>query len=378
VLTFVGTRPEAIKLAPVIKALARAEGVISEVCAVGQHREMLQQALDVFEIVPEYRCRVMRPDQSLASLTARLAVQMDRVVAEASPDWILAQGDTTTVMVASLVAFYRGVRFGHVEAGLRTGHLRQPFPEELNRRIADLVASAYFAPTPGARTALLAEGCDSRLIYVTGNTIVDALHDVIARPYAWDRGPLAVLDPDAPLALITAHRRESFGAPLSRLCAAISEIASRYPEVRFVYPVHLNPSVRRTVLELLGHRDNIVLLEPLDYVSLVQLMRRARLVLTDSGGLQEEAPSLGVPVLVLRERTERPEGLAMGLVRLVGTEVKRIVAEAQAILDAAPAARRGALHDSPYGDGRAAARIVAVLTGAVREQVTEAVVPASA
>lgn len=377
-LTFVGTRPEAIKLAPVIKALARAEGVISEVCAVGQHREMLQQALDVFEIVPEYRCRVMRADQSLASLTGRLVVQMDRVVATASPDWILAQGDTTTVMVASLVAFYRGVRFGHVEAGLRTGHLRQPFPEELNRRVADLVASAYFAPTPGARAALLAEGCDPRQIYVTGNTIVDALYDVISRPYNWDRGPLAVLDPDDPLVLITAHRRESFGAPLSRLCAAISEIASRYPEVSFVYPVHLNPSVRRTVFELLGHRDNIVLLDPLDYASLVQLMRRARLVLTDSGGLQEEAPSLGVPVLVLRDRTERPEGLATGLVRLVGTEVGRIVAEAQAILDAAPAARSGALRDSPYGDGRAAARIVAVLTGAPREQLTEAAVPASA
>lgn len=361
VLTIVGTRPEVIKMAPVIRALEDTDGVHARVCAIGQHREMLQQALDVFGIVPDYERNVMRPNQSLAALTAVLTQEIDAVVDQCGPDWILAQGDTTTVMVAALIAFYRGIRFGHVEAGLRTGDLDRPFPEELNRRVADLVASAYFAPTTRAAETLRREGVDPRRIHVTGNTIVDALHEVAGRAYNWTSGPLRSVNPDRPLVLITAHRRESFGGPFRQLCQAIADLAARFAYVQFVYPVHLNPNVREPVFDLLGSRNNVFLLEPLDYVSLVQLMRRSQVVLTDSGGIQEEAPSFGVPVLVMRETTERPEGLATGLVQLVGTDRRRIVDGATAVLSACRETR-GELRPSPYGDGHAAARIVAAIT----------------
>ena len=363
VLSVVGTRPEAIKMAPVIQALDRTPGFASRVCALGQHREMLQQALAVFDIRPDYVCDVMRPGQTLAGLTAALTHELDDVVATCRPDWILAQGDTTTVMTAALVAFYRGLRFGHVEAGLRTGDLQRPFPEELNRRVADLIASVYFAPTPLAREALLREGCDPQRIHVTGNTIIDALHAVVGRRYDWAAGPLADVNPERPIVLITAHRRESFGAPVRDICQAIATLARRFAAdaVQFVYPVHLNPDVNRPVYDMLAGQENIFLLEPLDYVSLVQVMRRARLVLTDSGGIQEEAPSLGVPVLVLRDTTERPEGMTAGLVRLVGTDSDRITTEAERALRAPESAFRGVLRASPYGDGRAASRIVAAL-----------------
>ena len=361
VLSVVGTRPEAIKMAPVIQALAGTPGFVARVCALGQHREMLHHALAVFDLRPDYHRDVMRPGQTLAGLTAALTHELDQVVEDCQPDWILAQGDTTTVMTAALVAFYRGVRFGHVEAGLRTGDLQRPFPEEVNRRIADLVASAWFAPTPHAREALLREGCDPGRIHVTGNTIVDALHAVVRRRYDWAGGPLARVNPDRPIVLVTAHRRESFGAPLRGICHAIAALARGFADVQFVYPVHLNPNVKGPVVDMLCGSDNIFLLEPLDYVSLVQVMRRAHVVLTDSGGIQEEAPSLGVPVLVLRDTTERPEGLASGLVRLVGTDPHRITSEARRVLLAPAAATRGMLRASPYGDGRAASRIVAAL-----------------
>lgn len=361
VLSVVGTRPEAIKMAPVIQALAETPGFVPRVCALGQHREMLHHALAVFDVRPDYQCDVMRSGQTLAGLTAALTHELDEVVEDCQPDWILAQGDTTTVMAAALVAFYRGLRFGHVEAGLRTGDLQRPFPEEVNRRIADLVASAWFAPTPHAREALLREGCDPGRIHVTGNTIVDALHAVVRRRYDWAGGPLARVHPDRTIVLVTAHRRESFGAPLRGICDAIAALARGFADVQFVYPVHLNPNVKGPVGDMLCASDNIFLLEPLDYVSLVQVMRRAHLVLTDSGGIQEEAPSLGVPVLVLRDTTERPEGLASGLVRLVGTDPHRITSEARRVLLAPAAATRGMLRASPYGDGRAASRIVAAL-----------------
>ena len=370
VLSIVGTRPEVIKMAPVIRALEDSPVVESRVCAIGQHREMLQQALDVFAIAPDYERNVMRPNQSLAALTAALIHEIDAVVEESRPDWILAQGDTTTVMTAALTGFYRGIPFGHVEAGLRTGDLQHPFPEELNRRVADLTAAAYFAPTGRAAEALRREGVDPRRIHVTGNTIVDALHDVARRPYDWASGPLGRVDPERPLVLITAHRRESFGGPFRQLCQAIADLASRFAHVQFVYPVHLNPNVREPVFDLLGRCANVLLLEPLDYVSLLQVMRRAQLVLTDSGGIQEEAPSFGVPVLVMRDATERPEGLATGLVRLVGTDRGRIGDAAAAVLSACRP-RSGELRSSPYGDGHAASRIVAVITDA------EAAIPAA-
>ncbi|MGH7140720.1 MAG: non-hydrolyzing UDP-N-acetylglucosamine 2-epimerase, partial [Pirellulales bacterium] len=288
---------------------------------------------------------------------------LDQVVAETNPDWVLAQGDTTTVFAAAVVAFYRKVRFGHVEAGLRTGDKHRPFPEEINRRLADVVSDTYFAPTERARRTLLAEGCRAEDVYVTGNTVIDALLQIVARDYSWNDGPLAALPNDQRLVLVTAHRRDSFGAPFRDLCLAIRELSERFAGegVHFVYPVHLNPNVRGPVRELLRGRANLTLLEPLDYFSLVHLMKRSALILTDSGGIQEEAPSLHVPVLVMRETTERPEGIEAGVARLVGTDRARIVREATRLLEDPAAHQAMAGGGSPYGDGRAAQRIVQVL-----------------
>jgi len=363
VLCVVGTRPEAIKMAPVIKELRRyPERVRSVICSVGQHRKMLDQVLDVFQIAPDYELNVMQPEQSLSQLTANLFSGLDPVVERTRPDWILAQGDTTSVLVAAMVAFYHGIGFGHVEAGLRTGDKQRPFPEEINRRMADLVASVYFAPTETARQALLREGCAEQDIYVTGNTVVDALNDVASREYDRCSGPLSTLPLDRRLVLITAHRRESFGDPFRELCLAIRDLARIFAgAVHFVYPVHLNPNVQQPVREILSGLSNVSLIEPLDYVSLVHLMKRSRLILTDSGGIQEEAPGLRVPVLVMRDNTERPEGVEAGAVRLVGTKRCRIVREAERLLRD-PAAHEAMVTDkNPYGDGNAAKRIVAAL-----------------
>ncbi len=364
VLTVFGTRPEVIKMAPVIKELERPSSEIRSVtCSVGQHRQMLDQALRLFGITPDIDLNLMEANQRLPQLTAKLFESLDRVIDDVKPDWILAQGDTTTVFVAAMEAYYRGVQFGHVEAGLRTGDKHRPFPEEVNRRIADIVADVYFAPTDRARDALLAEGCKSDDVFVTGNTVIDALYDVAGRDYDWESGPLASIPSDRQLVLITAHRRESFGPPFRDLCLAIAELARSVEGQRthFIYPVHLNPNVREPVMSLLAGVTNVSLIEPLDYLSLVQLMKRCALVLTDSGGIQEEAPALGVPVLVMRETTERPEGLASGLAKLVGTDRARIVAESIDILrtPASPGARDD--FSSPYGDGQAARRIVSVL-----------------
>lgn len=364
VLSVFGTRPEAIKMAPVVRELKRhPRQVHSVVCSTGQHREMLDQVLDLFQIEPDYDLDLMRPNQNLSQLTARLFEGLDRVMAEVRPDWVLAQGDTTTVFVVGMVAFYRGTRFGHVEAGLRTGDKRRPFPEEVNRRLADVVSDAYFAPTERARQTLLAEGCREQDVYLTGNTVIDALLEIAGREYQWRSGPLADLPTDRRLVLITAHRRESFGEPFRELCLAIRELSEQFAGdgVHFVYPVHLNPNVRGPVRELLHGCSNLSLLEPLDYLSLVQLMKRSTLILTDSGGIQEEAPSLRVPVLVMRETTERPEGIEAGVVRLVGTQRERIVDEARRLLLDTEAHRAMANGASPYGDGRAAERLVAAV-----------------
>jgi UDP-N-acetylglucosamine 2-epimerase (non-hydrolysing) len=364
VLSVIGTRPEAIKMAPVIRELEkRADRVRSILCVTGQHREMLDQVLDIFSIHPDIDLDLMAPDQSLSALTANLFSALDPVVAEARPDWVLAQGDTTTVLVASLVAFYRRVRFGHVEAGLRTGNRDQPFPEEVNRRIADIVADLHFAPTARCRAALLAEGTPEACIHVTGNTVIDALLAVVDQPYDWSAGPLAGLPAAERLVLVTAHRRESFGAPLRDICLALRDLAGGFAdgEARLVYPVHLNPNVRRPVYELLGGLPNVSLIEPLGYRDMAQLMRRAALILTDSGGIQEEAPSLGVPVLVMRDATERPEGIEAGVVRLVGTHRERVVSEAERILRDPAAHAAMATRVNPYGDGRAASRIASIL-----------------
>lgn len=362
VLCVFGTRPEAIKMAPVIKELRRhRDRIETVVCVTGQHREMLDQVLRLFEISPDYDLDIMRQEQSLAQITSCALTRLDGVLGRVRPDWVLTQGDTTTAMAATLAAFYRRVKVGHVEAGLRTWNKSHPFPEEINRKIADGICDIHFAPTAAARQNLLREGVHASSIDVTGNTVIDALLDILGMEYDWSRGPLADVPRHKRLILVTAHRRENFGEPLQNICAALRTIAAGYPDTHVVYPVHLNPQVRRVVFKALGGSKNITLLDPLEYVHLAQLMKQSYMVLTDSGGLQEEAPGLGKPVLVLREVTERPEGVAAGTVRVVGTEARNIVQAAAHLLDDRAAYERMARAVNPYGDGKASGRIVARL-----------------
>lgn len=359
VLSIFGTRPEAIKTAPVVKELAKHPGRIeSVVCVTAQHRQMLDQVLSLFEIEPDYDLNLMRPNQSLAQITASALTELDAVLNDVKPDWVLTQGDTTTAMVGALAGFYRRVKIGHIEAGLRTWDKYQPFPEEINRKIADAVCDLHFAPTVQSRENLLREGVGESSIVVTGNTVIDALLDVAKREYDWESGELASVPRDKRLILVTAHRRENFGSPLEQICKALKEIATRFPDVHLVYPVHLNPNVQKVVRAELRNMKNITLLEPLDYLPLVQLMKASTLVLTDSGGLQEEAPGLGKPVLVLREVTERPEGVGAGTVRLVGTDDQRIVHETARLLEDRAEYERMSQAVNPYGDGHASERIV--------------------
>lgn len=365
VLSVVGTRPEAIKMAPVIKELEKyPDEIQSVVCATAQHREMLDQVLELFEIRLDYDLDLMRPGQTLSGLTARILDALDGVVARERPDWLLVQGDTTTVMTGTLVAFYHKVRVGHVEAGLRTGDKFQPFPEEINRRIADVISDLHFAPTESNRRNLLNEGIPDETIIVTGNTVIDALLMMVerARRYVLNKWEPSLNG--RRIILVTAHRRESFGQPLQKICRALAEIAREYAsDVHIIYPVHLNPNVWGPVHAALSGILNITLTEPLGYEEFVGLMDRAYLVLTDSGGLQEEAPGLGKPVLVLREVTERPEGVAAGAVKVVGTSYQRIAEETAVLLDDGKAYERMAQAINPYGDGRASQRIVAALLG---------------
>lgn len=362
VLSVVGTRPEAIKMAPVIQELARHAGrVEARVCATAQHREMLDQVLGLFGIVPDVDLNLMQPGQTLSEVAARVLLALDPVLVEWRPDWLLAQGDTTTVMAAALCAHHNRVRVGHVEAGLRSYDRANPFPEEMNRVVADHAADLLFAPTAQAQDNLLREGICADRIRVTGNTVIDALLQVAASPWQPPGDdPLHSLDPDKRLLLVTAHRRENFGAPLLDIISALRDLAAR-GDVQVVYPVHLNPNVRGPVYQALGGVPGVILTPPVDYRRLVYLLKRSALVLTDSGGIQEEAPSLGVPVLVLRQVTERPEGVAAGTARVVGTDRDRIVAEASRLLDDPAAYREMAQAANPYGDGHAAGRIVQAL-----------------
>ncbi len=329
---------------------------------------MLDQVLDLFEIIPDIDLDIMRPNQTLAELTANIFTKMDPVLRDLRPDWILVQGDTTTVMATSLLAYYHRIRIGHVEAGLRTGDKWQPFPEEINRRVAGVVADLHFAPTIWAQNNLLREGVPAKQIIVTGNPVIDALQIASAMPISSELRlileklnlPHDQIPMQTPrLVLITAHRRESFGEPLEDICSAIRDLAEYYrDQVSFIYPVHLNPNVQSTVRRMLSDLANVALLDPMDYLPWVQLIRRAALILTDSGGLQEEAPGLGVPVLVMRQVTERPEGVEAGAVRLVGTDRELIVSESHRLLDDPEAHRQMSKAINPYGDGHAAERIV--------------------
>ena len=365
VLTIFGTRPEAIKMAPVIRQLKLdPQHFDVHVCVTAQHRQMLDQVLTLFNIQPDVDLDIMKPNQSLADLTAAIFSRLDAVIRDVRPDWVLAQGDTTTVMVASLLAFYNRSRFGHVEAGMRTGDKWQPFPEEINRRVAGVVADMHFAPTDWSRQNLLHEHIPDSNIFVTGNPVIDALQWVARQPYPEGELEKLGLSAGKRTVLITAHRRENFGTPLEEAFHAIKQLADMYAgNVNFIYPVHMNPNVQEPAHRILGNVPNIKLLPPLDYLPLVQILKRSALVLTDSGGLQEEAPGLGVPVLVLRDVTERPEGVQAGTVRLVGTDRQKIVATASLLLNDPKEHQAMSKAVNPYGDGHAAERIAQALGG---------------
>jgi UDP-N-acetylglucosamine 2-epimerase (non-hydrolysing) len=367
VLAVFGTRPEVIKLAPVIRELRKyPDRVMCKVCVTAQHRQMLDQMLQVFQIQPDYDLNIMQDNQSPSYVAARVLMELEGVIQREKPDWVLIQGDTTTVAAAALAAYYAGVKVAHVEAGLRTGDKWRPFPEEINRRVVGAIADLHFAPTALARANLLREGVAPEAVVVTGNPVIDALRWIAAQPPS----PAAVellaragVPGGRRLVLVTAHRRESFGAGILALCQALAELAERFPELTILYPVHPNPNVHRPVYQILGRIPNIMLTEPLDYATLVHIMAQAVLVLTDSGGIQEEAPSLGKPVLVLREVTERPEAIQAGTARLVGTDPQRIVSETVRLLTDPAEYNRMARAVNPYGDGRAAERIVSALLG---------------
>jgi len=352
-------------MAPVVKALSNESGVTSRVCVTAQHREMLDQVLSLFDIVPDLDLDLMRPSQTLADLTAAVFSGLDPILRDEDPDWVLVQGDTTTVMAASLLAFYHHVRVGHVEAGLRTGDKWHPFPEEINRRIAGVVADLHFAPTPHAKENLLREGVPPSSVVVTGNPVIDALRLVADRPYDLASGPLAVLPADRRWVVVTAHRRESLGRPMELIFTMLRELAEEYQDdIHLIYPVHLNPRVQEPAHRILGGLPNLTLIDPLDYQPMVQLMRRATLILTDSGGIQEEGTALGVPVLVMRDTTERPEAIESGNARLAGTEPDAILHEARRVLSD-PDVHAEMSHSSDlFGDGHAAGRIVAALMAA--------------
>ncbi|MCX6057932.1 MAG: UDP-N-acetylglucosamine 2-epimerase (non-hydrolyzing) [Chloroflexi bacterium] len=370
ILSVFGTRPEAVKMAPIVRLLKTTSGVEARVCVTAQHRQMLDQVLKLFEINTDYDLDLMRENQSLAQLSASIFINLDPVLTDFKPDWVLAQGDTTTVAITSLLAYYHRIKFGHVEAGLRTHDKWQPFPEEINRRVAGITADMHFAPTEWSKQNLLREGIDENIIEVTGNTVIDALQHVSKQAEPREITELIgrLLRRSAPqnemnkLILVTAHRRENFGTPMDDICLALIEIAKR-GDVEIVYPVHLNPNVQEPVNRLLKEVDHITLLPPLDYLPLVHLMKHASLILTDSGGIQEEAPAFGIPTLVLRDVTERPEGVAAGTLKLVGTETRRIVEEAQRLLDHPAAYAEMSKAVNPYGDGHAAEKIIQVLVG---------------
>jgi UDP-N-acetylglucosamine 2-epimerase len=363
VLCVFGTRPEAIKMAPVVRALARTPGLEPAVCLTDQHERMLDQVLEVFDLRPDHRLGVMRAGQSPGEVTARVLERLPAVFAAVRPAAVLVQGDTTTTFAAALAAFYARIPVGHVEAGLRTYRKDSPFPEELNRQMTTVLADWHFAPTAWARDNLLGAGVAADRISVPGNPVVDALHWVADRTAAAG-GSLPALG-DRRLVLVTAHRRENFGAPFVELCHAIRDVVSRNPDVELVYPVHLNPNVQEPVGRILSGLERVHLLPPVDYLTLVALLRRAHLVLTDSGGLQEEAPAFGKPVLVMRDTTERPEGVEAGTARLVGTSRQRIVDEAERLLHDEGAYAAMAHAHNPYGDGRAGERIAAFLADAL-------------
>lgn len=366
ILNIIGTRPEAIKMAPVIIEQKKQPNTIqSYVCSTGQHKELLDPIFSLFNICTDFNLETMRSNQDLLSLTSRILAGLSPIIYQTKPDWILAQGDTTTVLAASLAAYYSKIRFAHIEAGLRTGDKYQPFPEEGNRIVADALADRHFTPTQRNRLALLSEGIPDSKIEVVGNTVIDSLLMMAETPYDWKSGALCSIPKNKRLVMVTAHRRENHGAGIVDICNSIKELATIFEKdnVHFVLPVHPNPNIKTTINDILSNIKGVSLIEPLDYLSQVHLLKSCCLVLTDSGGIQEEAPSFNVPILILRETTERPEGIETGHAKLIGTNLENIISEASKVLSSY-------LHDSdiqstfknPYGDGMASKRIIESLT----------------
>ncbi len=367
ILTVFGTRPEAIKMAPLVLALAKAANIDSQVCVTAQHREMLDQVLELFQIKPEYDLNIMQPSQDLYDVTTRILIGMREVLQSFQPDIVLVHGDTSTTFAATLAAFYEHIPVGHVEAGLRTGDLSSPWPEEANRKLTGTLAKWHFAPTETSRNNLLKENVLLADIHVTGNTVIDALHWVVSKINKDNTlsselaAQFPFLDEHNKLILVTGHRRESFGGGFERICEALRQIALRYPKAQIIYPVHMNPNVQEPVNRLLNGINNIYLIAPQDYLPFVYLMNRSYLILTDSGGVQEEAPSLGKPVLVMRNNTERPEAVEAGTVKLVGTQTKNIMNAVCKLMDDSVHYQHMAQANNPYGDGKACSRIIAAL-----------------
>ena len=373
VMLVFGTRPEAIKMAPLVKAFQASSDFETVVCVTAQHREMLDQVLNLFEIVPEYDLNIMKPGQDLYDVTANILLRLRPVFEEAKPDIVLVHGDTATTLATSLAAYYQKIAVGHVEAGLRTNNVYSPWPEEGNRQVTSRLAAYHFAPTDESEANLLKENVDVANVIVTGNTVIDALLTVVSKiesdksldqsleAFVMEKGYF--VNKSKRLILVTGHRRENFGQGFLNICEGLKALALEYPDVDIVYPVHLNPNVQKPVNEILSDVDNVYLIPPLDYEPFVYLMHKSHFILTDSGGIQEEAPSLGKPVLVMRDTTERPEALAAGTVKLVGTDKDKIIAECKILLDDAEAYKVMSKSHNPYGDGKACERIVTYLKG---------------
>jgi UDP-N-acetylglucosamine 2-epimerase (non-hydrolysing) len=381
IMTVFGTRPEAIKMAPLIHLLAKNPHIESKVCVTAQHREMLDQVLELFDITPDYDLNIMKPGQDLTDVTCNILQGLKPILSDFKPDYVLVHGDTSTTLSTTLAAYYQQIPVGHIEAGLRTGNIYSPWPEEANRKLTGALTTLHFAPTEGSKANLLRESVKSADIIITGNTVIDALLDVKQR-IETDRAlqqslaaQFPFLDQKKRLVLITGHRRESFGGGFERICEAIAKLAHQFTDVQFVYPVHLNPNVQEPVNRLLKNLTNVILIEPQDYLPFVYLMVHSTLILTDSGGIQEEAPSLGKPVLVMRETTERPEAVDAGTVKLVGTNVETIVSNVTTLLTSQEAYNHMSFAHNPYGDGEASQRIIDTL---VKKSLQAGITPANA
>ncbi len=362
VLTVFGTRPEGIKMAPIIKVMEKTEGIENIICITAQHREMLDQVLNIFDIEPDYDLNIFKPGQTLTEITTRALEGLEKVIIETKPDVLLVQGDTTTVFSGALAAFYQKVKIGHVEAGLRSGNLYSPYPEEANRRLTGVLTNFHFAPTENNRQNLLREGYSDDRIFITGNTVIDALNYVVKEDYEFKDSNLNNIDyKNKRVILLTSHRRENIGKPMEDIFSAVRDIVNKYSDVELIFPIHLNPKVRNIAHRVFDNQERVHIIEPLDYEPFTNLMARSYLVVTDSGGLQEEAPSLGKPVLVIREETERPEGIEAGTAKLVGTQYDNVYKELDILLSNEEEYHKMANAVNPYGDGKASERIVDII-----------------